>query len=109
MKLIKKIIDANGNQIKFPFDNYNYWPEDLNTFTFYDFYENIVQLKHNEIFKKFDEQTNSWKYFKFFIKDGRHFYIPIEYWFTKKNILTYITYIAIFISILSFIISFYSL
>ena len=106
MKLIKKIIDDNGNQIKFSFDNYNYWPEDLNTFTFYDFYENIVQLKHNEIFKKFDEQTNSWKYFKFFIKDGRHFYIPIEYWFTKKDILTYI---AIFISILSFIISFYSL
>ena len=100
MKLIKKIIDDNGNQIKFSFDTY--WPEDLNTFTFYDFYENIVQLKHNETFKLFDEQTNSWKYFKFFIKDGRHFYVPIEYWFTKKDILTYI---AIFISILSFIIS----
>lgn len=106
MKIIKRISNNNDNQPKCIFDGYTYWPEDLNTFTFYDFYENIVQLKHNEIFKKFDEQTNSWKYFKFFIKDGRHFYKPIEYWFTKKDILTYI---AIFISILSFIISFYSL
>lgn len=71
--------------MKFAVGDYKYWPEDLSTFTFYDFYENIVQLKHNETFKIFDEQTNSWKYFKFFIKDGRHFYKPIEYWFTKKR------------------------
>ena len=103
MKTIKRIINDNDNQLKFAVGDYKYWPEDLNTFTFYDFYENIVQLKHNEKFKIFGEQTNSWKYFKFFIKDGRHFYKPIEYWFTKKDILTYI---AIFISILSLIISF---
>ena len=50
MKIIKRISNDDDNIPKYAFEGDTYWPEDLNTFTFYDFYENIVQLKHNEIF-----------------------------------------------------------
>lgn len=81
--------------------------------TFFNYKDENIKLKDNDKFKIFDNLTNKWCYFQYHISkfdDNKLIYPeyiePIEYWFTKKDIITYISiFITLILGIINFVIN----
>lgn len=89
------------------------WNDDGIRYNFFNYKDENIKLKDNDKFKIFDNLTNKWCYFQYHISkfdDNKLIYPeyiePIEYWFTKKDIITYISiFITLILGIINFVIN----
>lgn len=113
---IKEIMSFNNEPLVIGFLSFNKnyenkiidWNDDGKRYKFFDFTDKEVKLKNKEKFRIFSNETNSWKYFKYYLEKidknnkliSPEYIKPIEKRFTYERI---ISFIAIIISIIALI------